>query len=339
MGRYASALEIYGRFLYASTFGSYLFVPKSKFTERDVPDLTEKVVIVTGGNAGIGKAICKVVLLEKNAKVYLATRSEARAKAAIAELLVETGKEASWLELDLSSLQSIEKAATEFHSKETKLHILFNNAGVLSFSDALTADGYDITFGTNVLGHFYFTELLIPALYRASTPEHKSRVINLSSQMGIIGVSAFGSGLDFSTFKDSPTRRKIFGYTSYSQSKLGNTVHTQEFARRYGNKIISVSVHPGQISAETLDPSSALSQFLFKLVLYPTPMGAITPLYGGTSPEVENLNGEYLTQWARLGTPRSNDPVLGKELWTWLEEQVEGREYLVTIRVEVASLN
>ena len=68
-------------------------------------------------------------------------------------------------------------------------------------------------------------------------------------------------------------------------------------------------------------------------------MGVITPLYAGTSPEVETLNGEYLTQWARVGTPRSNDPVLGRELWTWLEEQVEGREYLATIRTQTASLN
>ena len=134
MGQYASALNVYGRFLHATTVGSYLFVPKSKFTEQDVPDLTGKVIIVTGGNTGIGKATCKVrispwtrilssyssrnvyqALLEKNAKVYLAARSEARAKAAIAELLVETGKEAIWLELDLSSIQSIEKAAVEFH--------------------------------------------------------------------------------------------------------------------------------------------------------------------------------------------------------------------------------
>lgn len=74
------------------------------------------------------------------------------------------------------------------------------------------------------------------------------------------------------------------------------------------------------------------------MILYPTPMGTVTPLYGGTSPEAENLNGEYLTQWARVGTPRSNDPVLGRELWTWLEEQVESREYLTTIRSKLASL-
>ena len=80
-------------------------------------------------------------------------------------------------------------------------------------------------------------------------------------------------------------------------------------------------------------------RFLLKLVTYPTPMGVITPLYAGTSPEVERLNGEYLTQWARVGTPRSNDPILGRELWTWLEEQVEGREYINEIRAQTASLD
>ena len=131
MGQYASALDVFGRFIYATTFGSYFFVPEPKFTVEDTPDLSGKVVIVTGGNVGIGKALCKVTchyfgwnsieliirqaLLDKNAKVYLAARNEARAKGAIAELLKETGKEAIWLKLDLSSLQSIENAAAEFH--------------------------------------------------------------------------------------------------------------------------------------------------------------------------------------------------------------------------------
>jgi len=342
MGTYTSALKVFGQFFYATTFGAYLFVPRPKFTVKDVPNLNGKVTIVTGGNAGIGKATCKA-LLEKNAKVYLASRSEARAKAAIAELLGETGKEAIWLELDLSSFRSIEKAAEEFHSKESELHILFNNAGVMSPPiDALTEEGYDLTFGTNVLGHFYLTELLVPALYKASTPERKSRVVNFSSQIGILGASPFGSGLIFSTFKDSPARRRLSGSALYGQSKLGATVYAQEFARRYGDKIISVSVHPGPIISElprnALDMNSSSSQLLMNMVLYPTPMGIITPLYGGTSPEVENLNGEYLTQWARVGTPRSNDPVLGRELWTWLEEQVQGREFLATIRSKIASL-
>ncbi|KAF9783762.1 NAD-binding protein [Thelephora terrestris] len=361
MGQYLSALDVFGRFLYETTLGSYIFVPNPTFTANDVPDLTGKVVIVTGGNTGIGKETCKV-LLQKNAKVYLAARNEGRANAAIAELLAQTGKEAIWLELDLSFFQSIESAAAEFHSKETELHILFNNAGLLSPPESLTAEGYDMTFGTNVVGQFihvlskvetgflrlqfagpyYFTELLLPALYKTSTSENKPRVVNLTSQMGLIGASAFGSGLDFSTFKDSPKRRKMSGTALYSQSKLGNVVYAQEFARRYGDKVISISVHPGPILSELprndFDPNNPVFRFFFKLVTYPTPMGAITPLYAGTSPEAENLNGEYLTQWHRVGTPRSKDPVLGKELWTWLEEQVAGREYLNKIRAQIASL-
>jgi len=161
--------------------------------------------------------------------------------------------------------------------------------------------------------------------------------------MGIMGISAFGSGLDFSTFKDSSKRRTLSGHTLYAQSKLGNVVHTQEFVRRYGDKIISVSVHPGPINTDlpknTFDPNSATAKIIFRVFLYPVAMGAITSLYAGTSPEVENLNGEYLTQWARVGNPRSNDPVLGEKLWRWLEEQVEGREYFAEIRAKTASLN
>lgn len=97
-----------------------------------------------------------------------------------------------------------------------------------------------------------------------------------------------------------------------------------------------VSYRPFRIipdaSAYRADP---VFRFFFKLATYPTPMGIITPLYAGTSPEVENLNGEYLSQWDRVGTPRHNDPVLGKELWTWLEEQVEGRGYLNKIRASL----
>lgn len=341
MGQYPSALKVFGHFLYQFTLGSYVFVPKSKFSEDNVPDLTGKVVIVTGGNTGIGKETCKV-LLRKNAKVYLAARNEARAKAAIAELLEETGKEAIWLSLDLSSFQSIENAAAEFHSKETDLHILFNNAGVLDPPEALTAEGYDMTFGTNVVGPFYFTELLVRALYKASTPNSKSRIVNFSSQMGILGASVFGSGLDFSTFKDSPNRRKLSPTTLYNQSKLGNVVYAQEFARRYGDKIVSVSIHPGPIFTElprnSYDTNNSVILFFFKLATYPVSMGVVTPLFAGTSPEVENLNGEYINQWDRVGKPRSNDPALGRELWTWLEEQVEGREYLTNIRAQAASL-
>jgi len=107
---------------------------------------------LVGGNVGIGKETIKA-LLEHNAKVYMASRSKEKADAAISELKAQTGKEAIFLELDLSSLASVRKAAEEYLSKEHELHVLFNNAGVMwPPTELLTADGYDLQFGTNVLG-------------------------------------------------------------------------------------------------------------------------------------------------------------------------------------------
>ena len=85
--------------------------------------------------------------------------------------------------------------------------------------------------------------------------------------------------------------------------------------------------------------TGTVEQFLLSSALHPVPMGSITPLYGGMSPEAENLNGEYFVPWARVSTPRNNDPALGKGLWTRLEEEVQRRAYPAIIRVKVASLN
>lgn len=323
---FVSALGVFWKSI-TSLVESYA-APASKFSVVDIPDLTGKVVIVTGGNTGIGKETVKA-LLSKNAKVYLAARSQNKAKAAIEDLKQTTGKEAIFLLLDLSSLESVRAAAEEFLGKESELHVLFNNAAVMWPSvDQLTVDGYDLTWGTNVLGPFYFTKLLLPALLSASSPGEKSRVVNTSSAKGIVGSSYFGSGLDFATFKDSPARRKRGTGVLYDQSKWGNVVFAQEFSRRYGDKIVTTAVHPGIINSDLartfVDLESSFTQLLMRLITYPTPHGALTQLWAGTSPEAASLNGKYLIPWARVGTPRSNDPELGKELWTWLEEQVAG---------------
>jgi len=138
---------------------SYLissFPPASHFTVKDIPDLSGKVIIVTGANTGIGKETAKA-LLSHNAKVYIAARSKEKAEQAIADLKDQTGKEAIFLKLDLSDLNSVKAAAEEFQSQEKALHVLFNNAGVMMPPmDQLTTQGYDLQIGTNTLGPFYF---------------------------------------------------------------------------------------------------------------------------------------------------------------------------------------
>ncbi|KAH8834838.1 NAD(P)-binding protein [Flagelloscypha sp. PMI_526] len=299
-----------------------MYPPKTKWTVDDMPDLTGKVVIVTGGNTGCGYYTVQA-LLKHNAKVYLAARTEGKAKEAISKLRNETGKEAIWLPLDLADLKSIRKGADEFISKENELHILFNNAGVMvSPMEMLTAQGYDLQFGTNVLGHFFFTKLLLPTMQRTAK-NSQVRIINTSSS------GHYAGALDFSgIWVDGAKRNKKSPGDMYVQSKNGNVVFSNELVRRYGNdNIISHSLHPGSISSDLQRHIAPLTKRIFDyLMLYPTPMGAITQLYAGTSKKGGEINGAFFIPWARIGKARkeTNDEAAGRRLWDWLEAQVVG---------------
>ncbi|KAJ2925917.1 hypothetical protein H1R20_g11178, partial [Candolleomyces eurysporus] len=291
---------------------------------QDIPDLSGKVAIVTGATAGIGKETAKE-LLAHNAKVYLGARNREKGEKAIHELKLETGKEGILLELDLSDLKSVKDAAEVFQSKETSLHMLFNNAGVMAPpTEQVTAQGYDMQFGTNVLGHFYFTKLLIPTLLDTakSTPDWKPRIIHTSSV-----VSSLASPLDFNTLKDGPARRSKGPRWLYKQSKLANIMVSNELARRFGEQgIISASVNPGNIRTELRrHMSPTVENILGYLTLYPVQLGALTQLWAGTSDEGRSMNGKYLVPWARYGRPNpaALDEMANNELWKWLEEQVD----------------
>jgi NAD(P)-dependent dehydrogenase (short-subunit alcohol dehydrogenase family) len=186
--------------------------------------------------------------------------------------------------------------------------------------EQLTADGYDLQFGTNVLGHFYFTTLLLPLLLAGTktSGDGTARVVNVSSSGHIL------SNLDFNTFKDGPARVKAGTEMLYFQSKHGNVVFATELARRYGDQgIVSTSLNPGNLSTDLLRYGSRTKKTIVNLILYPAPYGALTPLWAGTSLEGKDFNGKYLIPWARLGEPaiETQDPNVGSELWAWLEEQ------------------
>ncbi|KAJ6514336.1 NAD(P)-binding protein [Mycena vitilis] len=289
--------------------------PKSKFSVDDVPDLSGKVIIVTGANSGVGKETVKA-LLQHNAKVYLAARSPANARAAIDDLKAQTGKEAEFLELDLADLHSIKRAA-----EETQLHVLFNNGGVMGPPiDQLTAQGYDLTFGTNVLGHFYFTKLLIPTLLATAAQGKPVRVVNTSSSASEL----FGQDINYNTLKDSPARNKMGPNVLYYQSKYGNVVFSNELWRRYGDQgIVSVSLNPGNLISGLQRHLTGFTKWAVESACYPTPFGALTQLWAGTTDVGATLGGKYLIPWARVGTNPSRNPASEKALWTWLEEQVE----------------
>ncbi|RXW24438.1 hypothetical protein EST38_g1428 [Candolleomyces aberdarensis] len=298
------------------------FPPKPTFSVDDIPDLSGKVIIVTGANTGVGKETAKA-LLNHNAKVYIATRSQEKTEKAIQDLKNETGKEAIFLKLDLANLKSSKAAAEEYLSKETELHVLFNNAGVMAPPmDDLTADGYDLQFGTNTLGHFYFTKLLLPALLKGakSSPDGTARVVNTSSS-----ASLMASKINFDTLKDSPARRKSGPNQLYAQSKLGNAIFAKELARRYGDQgIVSTGLNPGNLTSDLQRHLGRIETKVVGLLLHPTPMGALTQLWAGTTQEGATLNGKYLIPWARVGTgnPVIQDEKAGADLWKWFEDQV-----------------
>ncbi|CAL1713794.1 unnamed protein product [Somion occarium] len=299
--------------------------PKSKFSTDQIPDLTGRVVIVTGGNVGVGKETIKA-LLEHNAKVYMGSRSKSKADAAIKDLKAATGKEAIFLELDLSSLASVRRAADEFLSKETELHLLFLNAGVMVPPlDQITAEGYDLQFGTNVVGHFLFTKLLLPALLagKETSPDKHARVITTSSS------AAYFFTLDWNSFKDGPARKKLGIQRLYAQSKFANVLFARELARRYGHQgIISIAVNPGNLKTDLQRNLKGLQKKLVNLMLYPASYGALTQLWAGTMPETLNHNGEFLIPWARLGRcrPEAYDAELAEKLWNYLDEEVKAFE-------------
>ncbi|QRV85242.1 short chain dehydrogenase [Ceratobasidium sp. AG-Ba] len=181
---------------------SQIYPPKPVFAVEQIPDLAGQIVIVTGGNAGVGKETCKA-LLSKNAKVYLAARSRPRAEEAI-----------EWLKNEL-----------------------------------------------------------------------------------------------------------------YAQSKIGNVLFSNELAKQYGDQgIISVSLNPGNLKTELGRHLTRLHIWLLEFILYPASYGALTQLWAGTTPDIEQLNGKFLIPWARIGDAGAfaRDEQLAKKLWNWCEEQVKG---------------
>jgi len=305
------------------------FPPAPHFVEKDVPDLTGKVIIVTGANSGIGKETARV-LLTKNAKVYLAGRNARRLEDAIADLKELTGKEGIPLILDLADLNSVKAAADEFMSQEKRLNVLINNAGILQSPVELTPQGHEMQFGVNVLGHFYFTKLLLPLLTEtAERTGEPGRIMHFSSITARVGLWGLE---DFDTLKAGPALNAMGGVGRYAQSKFGNAVMSRQFAKRFGGEnghIISTSINPGNISTGILNKNSWMVRpFALLWCFHPVEMGALTQLWAATSPEGLALNGKSLGPWCRERPEirRAEDEALGDKLWEWLEEQVKNFE-------------
>lgn len=304
----------------------------SGWSIADIPDQTGRTVLVTGANSGIGFEAAKA-LAHRGAHVVLACRNQA--KAVEAQRSIEASGKASVeiLPLDLSSLAQVREAAGKFRAKHSRLDLLVNNAGVMWLPRTLSADGQEMQFATNHLGHYALTGHLLDLVL--GTPG--ARIVTVSSIAHAQGRIRF----DDPSYANSHYSRLL----SYGQSKVANLIFAYELARRLearGVKTASIACHPG-VSAtnlgvpgfQNIKVMAFMSDLMMKVVGQSPAAGALPTLYAATSPEARN--GDYIGPDGfrqMRGAPRkvgstrySRDEDVARRLWE-LSEKITGVKYL-----------
>ena len=258
-----------------------------------------KTFIVTGASSGIGRATA-VELAKRGGKVFITARSEEKAKPVLDEL----GGGAEYLQLDLGDFDSVRQCAKEFLARDEPLHVLINNAGVAG-QRGLTQSGFELAFGTNHVGHFLLTNLLLEKL-KESAP---ARIVNVSS----VGHYS-ATGIDYEAVR-KPTKT-VTGLREYGVSKLANVLHAQELARRLeGTGVTTYSLHPGAIASNVWRRVPWPIDAVMKLFMKSNEDGAQTSVYCATSPEVANDSGKYYDDCREKEPSSRATPELGAELW------------------------
>jgi NAD(P)-dependent dehydrogenase (short-subunit alcohol dehydrogenase family) len=262
----------------------------TSWTAADIPDQTGRTVLVTGANSGLGLRTAEAVAA-KGARVLLGCRDPGRGEAArSAVAALATGPAPELVSLDLADLGSVRDAARSVADAVEGLDVLVNNAGVMAMPLRRTADGFELQFATNHLGHFALTGLLLPALLRA-----EGRVVTVSSNGHRMGRNDWSD--------PNWERRRYLKWMAYGQSKLANLLFTRELARRAretGSSLVAVAAHPGNSATHLLPASTDASGWRVvgqimnwgnRLIAQPDSAGALPQLYAATMPDV--IPGEY----------------------------------------------
>jgi hypothetical protein len=295
-----------------------------KWSEADVPDQSGRIAIVTGANTGIGYQTA-AVLAYRGAHVVLAVRNLEKGNAALSRIIAASPQADVTLQaLDLSSLASVRSAVDALRTAYPRIDLLINNAGVMWTPKQVTADGFEMQFGTNHLGHFALTGLLLDQLL----PVRGSRVVTVSSQGHRLRASIH--------FDDLQWERHYDRIAAYGQSKLANLLFTYELQRRLAARsdaqTVAVAAHPGGSNTELTRNLPAILRpvaAVLEPVLFQSPaMGALPTLRAATDPSVEG--GQYYGPEGfaeQRGHPKivkssaqSHDEDLQRRLWTVSEE-------------------
>lgn len=300
------------------------------FTAADIPPQDGRTALITGSNAGLGLATAKA-LAAKGAKVLLACRNAAKARAAVAEVRAVATGPVEALPLDLASLASVAACAGQVLGSEDRLDLVVNNAGLMAIDEARTEDGFEMQIGVNHLGHFALDAQLLPLVL--STPG--SRILSMSS-FGHRAGTVDTTDLNFQ-------RRRYNRWTAYFQSKLANLLFTLELQRRLteaGQQTIALTAHPGGTHTDLGTEGGGISNMLLRPMMrfaQPVDRGALPMLRAATDPKAKG--GQfYGPRYKVMGPPgletpsrQARDADNARRLWT-VSEELTGISFAVPSR-------
>lgn len=302
--------------------------------DRDIPDLSGKVILVTGANSGIGRETALQLAKHNPSRIFVGARSQQKAEEAIEQIkqaLPDTASSVSltFLQLDLSSFQNIKTAVETFRASSDRLDILINNAGIMGTPPGQTEEGYEIQFGTNHMGHALLTRLLLPVLKQTAAAAETNadvRVIFLSSALestapktGYESDSTLKTNMeDFST------------WTRYGQSKLANIHYARALSQR-NPEIKFVSLHPGVVETNLTTEfisglnwlTSAALKFVKGFITVGVGEGTLTSLWAATSPDAESGVFYHPVGVTGKDTKLAKDEGVCRRLWDFTEKELQ----------------
>ena len=276
-------------------------------------DIADRVAIVTGGNSGIGREAA-LQLATLGMRVFITCRTHAKGEPVVEELRQRSGNaRVECLALELGDFDSVRRCAREFLELDVPLHLLVNNAGI-GVQRGLTPSGFELAFGTNHLGPFLFTGLLIEKMIESAP----GRIVIVSSK------GHYDSkGLDFEAVC-KPTKSQS-GADEYYASKLANVLFSRELSRRLeGTGVRTYALHPGVVATEVWRRFPRPITWFAKLFMISIEEGAKPTVYCATSPEVAEQSGLYYDRFEiKEASELARDEALALELWEASEKWVD----------------
>ncbi|KAK9243836.1 hypothetical protein V1506DRAFT_543361 [Lipomyces tetrasporus] len=330
---------------------SQSFPPSPTYTEKDIPDLSGKVYLVTGGYSGVGLEVSRV-LYHKGGRVIIVGRSQESYDTAVYDIKANPGEtpesqpgSLEFVKIDLVDLTTIKPAIDDLLTRIDRLDVVWYNAGVMVPPvGSTTKQGYELQWGTNVVAHFAIHALLTPILTSTAASSSSApgsvRAIWVSSILHTRSPKPYGINFDDINY----TKTKASPWLTYAQSKAGAVVLADEYAKRSvadagvgddgtkKNHVMSISLNPGNLKTNLQRHNTSwMRTFMYDLILYPQRMGGLTELYAGLAPDtgVEEFNGGYVIPFGRKDEIVAHvkkglvEAGTGKKLWEMLEDEVK----------------